>query len=1096
MKTHSRLFGVVSLIALVLASLPAIAQEAKDKDDKGPFKNLKYRLIGPAAGGRVSRSCGVAGDPFTYYAATAAGGVWKSTDGGLVWKPIFDDQPTASIGAMAVAPSDANVIYVGSGEANIRGNVQPGNGIYKSTSAGKSWTHVWKQKGQIGHMIVHPANPDIAYAAVLGSAFGPNPERGIYRTTDGGKTWKQVLKKDADTGAIDVCFDPANPRILFAALWQTRRKPWEFTSGGPGSGLYRSEDAGETWKLVGPKTRAKAGNKPNGGGQVSGADDEDNGLPEGIWGRVGLAVAPSDSRRVYALIEAEKGGLYRSDDGGAKWSLVNPARYLRQRPWYFSTIHVDPANPDIVYCPSVRLLKTIDGGKSFRSIKGPHHVDHHDLWIDPKNGRRMIDSNDGGVDITTNGGETWHAPSLPICQFYHVSCDNSVPYRVMGTMQDQGTASGPSNSLSTTGISICDWHTVGGGEAGFAVAHPRDPNLVFAGEYGGFISRYDHRTRQASNIAGYPFNASGQGGEELKYRFQWTAPILISHHDPHVLFHAANVLFVSQDEGKTWKTISQDLTRNDRQKQKWSGGPITGDNTGVEIYGTIFSIAESPKQAGILWAGSDDGLVHVSKDAGKTWTNVTKNILGLPEWGTVCCIEASSRAAGTAYVAVDAHRLDDNKPYLWKTTDFGATWQSLAGKLAQDDYLRVVRADPATPGLIFVGSETGVSYSRDRGQTWERLKLNMPTAAVCDLVVKGNDLVVGTNGRSIWVLDDLTPLRQWAAFLPAPSGGEGPGVRGMKTTHLFEVQPAIRWRYHGENYAPEDRIPGDNPPKGAIIYYYLDKKPKDDIVLEILGAKGALVQKLSSKKADPEAAEDAPDVPWTIFKPTVLPAEAGINRAAWDLTGKGPRIIPGAKNDAGVPHRGPPVLPGTYTLKLSVDGKTLTGKVEVLPDPRPKISPADLQARHDLAMKVHADISRLSDMVIDLQTLRRQLADRIGIWKELPKTKELVAAAEKIMARSEALESQLHNPKAEVTYDILAMKGGAKLYSQLGPLFGTINESDGPVTQGMREVYEDLAKELAKLGAEHAAVLEALNRLNIQVRELQLQNVIIPMRKE
>ncbi|MCI0738610.1 MAG: hypothetical protein L0Y72_06160, partial [Gemmataceae bacterium] len=693
MRSH-RLIGMVAL-ALLSVCWSALAQEAKDETN--PLRHLKYRLIGPSAGGRVSRACGVAGDPMIYYLGAASGGVWKTSDGGLTWKSIFDDQPTSSIGAVAVAPSDPNVVYVGSGEANIRGNVAPGNGIYKSSDAGKTWQHVWKQKGQIGHIVIHPKSANVAYAAVLGSAFGPNPERGVYRTTDGGKTWNQVLKKDADTGAIDISIDPNNPRILFAALWQARRTPWNLTSGGPGSGLYRSDDGGDTWKLLGPKkSEGVKGGKGEG---------EKDGLPEGPWGRVGVAIAPSNSQRVYALIEAENGGLYRSDDGGDKWELVHGGRSVRLRPWYFGTVHVDPKNPDVVYCPSLRLLKSTDGGKTFKNLKGPHHVDHHDLWIDPKNPSRMIDSNDGGVDITTNGGATWYWPPMPISQFYHISVDNSVPYRVMGNMQDLGTASGPSNSLSSAGITLADWHTVGGGETGFSVADPIDPGIVYSGEYQGILTVYNHKTRQARNISAYPFNGSGRGAVELKYRFQWTAPLMISPHDPKTIYHGANVLFRTRDQGTTWEKISKDLTRDDTPKQQWSGGPITGDNTGAENYCTIFAIAESPLKKGVLWAGSDDGLVHVSQDDGKSWKNVTKSIPGLPEWGTVGCIEASRHGPGIAYVVVDAHRLDNNRPYLWKTTNFGESWMDLTANLHNDDYLRVVREDPARPGLLFVGSE-------------------------------------------------------------------------------------------------------------------------------------------------------------------------------------------------------------------------------------------------------------------------------------------------------------------------------------------------------------------------------------------------------
>jgi photosystem II stability/assembly factor-like uncharacterized protein len=1100
--------AALSFIVAALALFVPLAAQEKLKDEKKqekkkdaePVHHPKFRLIGPAAGGRVSRACGVVGDPMIYYAATASGGVWKSTDAGLTWKSIFDDQPTSSIGAIAVAPSDANVVYVGSGEANIRGNVMPGNGIYKSTTAGKTWQHVWKQKGQIGHIIVHPTDPDIAFAAVLGHAFGPNPERGVYRTTDGGKTWKQVLSKvlvtpaGKDTiGAIDVCFDPANPRILFAALWQARRTPWSLTSGGPGSGLYRSEDGGDTWKQLGPEAAtAPSPPAPLPGGEGSKGKDGESGLPPGPYGRIGIAIAPSNSQRIYALIEADKGGLYRSDDGGEKWQLVNPGRYLRQRPWYFSTVHVDPRNPDVVWCPNVRLLKSIDGGKTFKNVKGPHHVDHHDLWIDPENPARMIDSNDGGVDITSNGGLTWHFPMLPIAQFYHISVDAGVPYRVMGNMQDQGTASGPSNSLSSAGISVSDWHSVGGGETGYSVADPTDPDIVYAGEYAGIITRYDHRTRQARNISIYPTNPSGQGAVEQRYRFQWTAPILIS---PHVsgppspgtpgegsgvraIYHAANVLFRTQDAGRTWQKISPDLTRDDKSKQQWSGGPITGDNTTAEFYCTIFAIAESPRQAGVLWAGSDDGLVHVSSDAGKSWSNLTKSIPGIPEWGTVCCIEASRHDSATAFVVVDAHRLDDDRPYLWKTKDYGKTWTKLSGSLPQEEYLRVIREDPAVPGMLYVGSERGLWYSRDEGITWEKLKLNLPTCAVSDLAVKDNDLVVGTNGRSIFILDDLTPLRRWSPKL----AGE---------PYLFAPLPALRWRYHGENYAGEDRTPGENPPKGAIINYHLPGKPSGELKLDILDAKGALVRTLTSKKQEPDVDEEHPDQPWSPYKPTILPREPGINRATWDLNYEGPTIIPRAKNDAGVPHRGPPVPPGAYTLKLHVDGKALTGSVEVRLDPRVKLSAKDLVEQHELALQIRDDITKLSKTVIAVQLARKQLAVLREAWAEEPKAAPLARAALDLTARLDALEAKLHNPKAEVSYDILAMKGGAKLYSQQSFLYDTIKDGDGPVTQGMREVYADQRRELDRLLSEWREVVDGIQRFNERVREAGLGGVSV-----
>jgi len=1061
------------VLALWLMGLSAgiRADEEKEPEPKGgpeEFKYLQYRLVGPAAGGRVSRSMGIPGDPLLYYAASAAGGVWKTTDGGIHWKPIFDDQPISSIGSICVAPSDPNVIYVGSGEANIRGNVAAGNGIYKSTDAGKTWKHVWQQEGQIGKMIVHPTNPDTAYAAVLGHPFGPNPERGIYRTTDGGKSWHKVLYRNPDAGASDICFDPSNPQIIFAGLWQTRRRPWELVSGGPGSGLYLSRDGGDTWKQLTAK-----------------------GLPEGIWGRIGIAVAPSDSRRVYALIEAEKGGLFHSDDGGDKWTLVNAGHYLRQRPWYFSTITVDPANPDVIWCPSVRLLKSIDGGHTFKQAKGLHHPDHHDLWIDPKNPKRMIDSNDGGVDISTNGGETWYAPPLPIAQFYHVAADNQVPYHISGTMQDLGTAAGPSNSLCTAGIQVSDWYMVGGGETGFTAPDPANPLIVYAGEYGGYISRYDHTTRQARNISIYPTNPSGHGAEDLRYRFQWTAPILVSVHDSRVVYHGANVLFRTTDGGMTWKAISPDLTHNDRSKQRWSGGPITGDNTGVEYYGTIFAIAESPKQQGLLWAGSDDGLVHLSRDGGKNWENVTKYIPGLPEWGTVCCIEASRFDPGTAYVVVEAHRLDDMRPYLFKTADFGKTWDKLSVKMAPEIYLHAVREDPKRKDLLFAGTERGVIFSRDGGSTWQDLKLNLPAVAVHDLVVKDDDLVVGTNGRSIWIFDDLTAIRDMGSRI------------AENDVHLFPVQPTVRWRYHTPVEAPKQKPAGANPPRGAVVQYFLKKKPKNPLTLEIFDAQGTLVRKFSSVPEPEEFPADDPDEQEERPKKTVLTTHLGVNRVVWDLCHTGAVHIPKAKTDGGDPKIGPFVPPGTYSLKLTVDGKIAQSMVLVLPDrrllksgPQPA-NPANFDEEYVKAnlfsLTLRDDISRLSQIVMRLRSIRGQLISRNELLKDNPKAGALIQSSKELITKLDALEAKLHNPKAEVVYDILAQQGGAQLYSKMVFLFEFTKDSDGPVTQGMREVYEEQNRELKQLETAFQSLLTAdLAKQNETAKSLDIPGVIVP----
>jgi photosystem II stability/assembly factor-like uncharacterized protein len=1021
------------------------------------FKALKYRLIGPAAGGRVSRVAGIPGDPTTYYAATASGGVWKSTDSGATWASIFDDQPISSIGSIAVSRSNPNVIYVGSGEANIRGNVAAGNGIYKSVDAGKNWTHVWSQEGQIGTMVVHPSNPDIAFAAVLGHAFGPNAERGVYRTIDGGRSWKQVLKKDADTGASDIAMDPSNPAILFAGFWQARRLPWDLVSGGPGSGLYVSRDGGETWKAL-----------------------TGNGLPEGIWGKVGVAVAASDPQRVYALIEADKGGLFQSADGGENWVLVNPARQLRQRAWYYSTLTVNPQNPNDVWFPQVPLVHSIDGGKTLQVVKDVPHGDNHDVWIDPTNPRRMIVGNDGGVVLSANGGETWSAPRLPISQFYHVSVDSRTPYNVAGAMQDLGTAQGP--SLSRTGeISLANWHGVGGGEAGYVVSDASDPNIVYAGEYLGIITRYDHRTGQSHNVSAWPENPSGHGGEDMRYRFQWTAPIAASPHDPKVIYHGAQVIFRTRNGGQSWDVISPDLTRNDTAKQKWAGGPITGDNTGVETYCTVFAIAESPKQAGVIWAGSDDGLVHVTRDGGKNWTNVTAAMSGLPEWATVSLIEPSPFDAATAYVVIDAHRLDNMKPYLYKTADFGKTWTRLDATLPQDVYLHAVREDPSRRGQLYLGTERGVMYSTDDGRAWQPLKLNMPTVAVHDLVVKSDDLVVATHGRSLWILDDLQPVRNMdARVLASP-------------LHLFPAADAVRWRVGDGSWASGyARYP--NPPVGASIYYFLKDKPKGALTIEILDARNRVVRTLSSVPREPdmsseyELAEDS--------KKKALAVEPGVQRAVWDLGWEGAVKIKGGKIDTGDPAFGPRAVPGAYTVRLTVDGQTLTSPLTVVPDPESTASVSDLEAQLAFGLRVRDDISKLTGLVNQLRSVRDQLQARARAL-ETRKTEgpvsTLLTASQEAVRKADALEAKFHNPSADVVYDILAMRGGSKLYSRLAPLQMWSIESEAPPTTGMLQVLEAQEKELAGLETEARALLAGdVASVNAQAAKLGLAFVIVP----
>jgi photosystem II stability/assembly factor-like uncharacterized protein len=1067
MSTRGFRRSLTSVLLLLLAAsafaapptkkaAPAPQPPGDGLQDLPELKALKYRLVGPAWGGRASRVAGVPGNPLVYYLATASGGVWKSVDGGVSWAPIFDDQPVSSIGSLAVAPSDPNVIYVGSGEANIRGNVAAGNGIYKSVDAGKTWSHVWTQEGQIGQMAVHPRNPDIAFAAVLGHAFGPNPERGVYRTTDGGRTWKQVLKKNAETGASAVTLDPSNPNIVFAGLWEARRYPWDLKSGGPGSGLYVSRDGGDSWK------------------QLTGG-----GLPEGIWGKVGVAVAPSDGRRVYALIEAEKGGLYRSDDGGESWTLASGSHELRQRAWYYTTLTVSPANPDEVWCPQVPLLKSIDGGKTFEHVNGPPHGDHHDLWIDPQNPKRVIGADDGGVYFT-NDGETWTAAQLPIGQCYHVSADNRVPFHVACALQDIGTAQGPSETLSRVGIRNTDFHGVGGGEAGWVVSDPSDPDVVYAGEYLGYLSRYDDRTGVERNVSPWPENPSGHGGEDMRYRFQWTAPIAVSPHDPKVVYYGGNVVFRTADGGQSWSVISPDLTRNDKSKQKWAGGPITGDNTGVETYDTVFVIAESPVRKDLIWAGSDDGLVHVTEDGGKTWRDVTANIPGIPEWGTTGMIEPSRFDPRAAYLVIDDHRMDDNRPYLWKTADLGRTWKRLDGGLPRDVYLHSVKEDPARKGVLYLGTERGVAFSRDDGATWHALRLNLPTVAVHDLVVKDDKLVLATHGRSMWIFDDLEAVRE---PLPSPAAANG--------VYVYPVPEAVRWLYTANAYRGGWTTP--NPAGGARVYYWLKDEPKGDVTLEVLDAAGKVVTTLSSKAKEPTGSSEYAKEEKEQLDALALPKAAGVQRATWNLAWEGAEMIPGAKLDSGYPAIGPAAVPGAYTLRLTVDGKTATAPLTLKRDPRDRVADADLAEQLRFTLGIRDAITRLTRDVLRLRAVRRQLAERNELIEKDEKARPLIEPSKALIAKLDALEARLHNPRAEITYDVLAQKGGAQLYSRLAPLMDWSGGGEGAPTQGMREVFAAQVKELDGDEAELAGLLDRdLAALNQAAARLGVPGVYVP----
>ena len=1011
------LASIASMFILIVLfpSAASHAQQPAQQIDPKTYGGMKWRLIGPFRGGRALAVTGVSSQLNTYYFGAVAGGVWKTTDGGISWDPLFDKQTVSSIGSIAVADSDPNVIYAGTGEACIRGNISFGDGVYKSTDAGKTWTNIGlKDTRHIGKVIVHPANPDIVFVAALGHAYGTNTERGIFRTRDGGKNWEKVLYLDDRTGGIDIVFDPRNPHVLFAAMWEGYRTPWTLNSGGEKDGLYRSGDDGTTWKRM-----------------------EGNGLPEGPLGRIGVGVSGADSNVVYALIEAKKGGLYRSDDGGTNWSLITDDHRFRQRAWYFTHVWADPKNANTVYIANTGLYRSVDGGKTFERLNAPHG-DHHALWVDPNNTQRMINGNDGGATISVDGGKNWTTLlNQPTAQFYHVAADNDFQYRVYGSQQDN-TSIGIRTRTDRGYIDRGDWDPVGGGESGYVVPDPRDSNIVYADDEGPFFTRFDRSTGQAQSIQEWPEDLSGYAAVTQKYRHTWTMPIVISSHNPDVLYHTAQYVFRSTDGGRNWATISPDLTRNDKSKQQDAGGPITKDQYTVEYYDVIFTLAESPKQQGLLWTGTDDGLVQLTRDEGKTWTNVTPK--EMPEWAMVSLIEASPFDAGTAYAAVDAHKLDNFHPYIFKTNDFGKSWTKITTGLPDNSYVHAVREDPARKGLLYAGTETGAWVSFDDGGHWQSLQLNLPNTPVHDLLVHNNDLDIATHGRSFWVLDDLSPLRQVDASIAS------------EDAHLFKPQTATRTRFG--HFNPRRYAIGENPPEGAILYYSLKEAPKDPIKLELLDAQGKVLRAFTSAA---KKKEEAPEEWEHDEEAEHVPAAAGLNRFAWDLRLEPPVKIPAAIYDNGRPT-GPLVLPGGYQVRLTVAGKTSTAPFEVKFDPRVKTSEVDLRKQYDLMLKLRDRQDEMNKAILAIRDLRVQLLaleKRLGGREE---TKSVAAASSNLRKTTSDIEQELIQVNAKATED--EANYPVKLTSKFGYLNRVVDSADAAPTSAEEAVFAKLDQQL------------------------------------
>jgi photosystem II stability/assembly factor-like uncharacterized protein len=1010
------------------ASKPQTASHSEsEKPEDKLFKGMKYRLIGPFRGGRSLTAAGIPGDPTTYYFGATGGGVWKSTDGAMTWSPIFDKEGSGAIGSLAVANSEHNTIYVGTGEACIRGNIAQGDGVYKSLDGGKTWKNVGLRDSRaIGKVIVNPNNPDIVFVAALGHPYGPNAERGIFRTTDGGKNWEKVLYKDENTGGIDVAFDPHNPNILFAALWQARRTSWSLDDGGPGSGLYRSGDGGTTWKRL-----------------------EEHGLPKGPYGRIGIAVA-ANSDRVYALIEAHNpdGGLYRSDDGGETWDFVNPSHSLWERPWYYMHIFADPVNENVVYIMDVETYKSTDGGHLFNRVRVPHG-DNHGLWIDPKDTRRMIAANDGGVTVTLDGGQNWtREDNQPTAQFYHVITDTATPYRVYGAQQDSGTVAIASRSDDGS-IDRSDWYDVGGGEAGYIAPYPPDPNIVYAADYQGNITRFDKRIGQVKSITEQPELSDAWGAANLEHRFQWTAPVLISPHDPNTLYHGGERLFKTTDGGVHWEAISPDLTRNDKSKQRVSGGGITLDDSGTEYYDTIFAVAESPITKGVLWVGTDDGLVQLTRDEGKNWTNITPK--DLPEWSRISQVEASPHDPGTAYVAADRHQSDDLKPYIYKTSDYGKTWTKLVNGIPEGSFVRAVREDPKKKGLLYAATENGVYVSFNDGGEWRPLKLNLPTTPVHDLVIKNDDLVLATHGRAFWILDDISPLRQFSDDV------------AKQDVHLYT--PATAYRIQaGEKEGEEPHSPrrtGQNPPAGAVIYFYLKDAPKSgtETMLEILDSSGKVIRKYSSAETEPLDEPLGPDdkKPEKEVKP-----ETGLNRFVWDLRYEEAHRVPGYYLwEYGGGAKGPVAVPGQYQVKLTVGGASQVAPLELKLDPRVKVSQEDLAQQFTLLTQIHEELNHVYDAVNQIQDVRLQVA---GLKRRLPEntsTKPISSAADELEKKLVAVRDQLIDLTISADEDSLAYP--PQIDAKLAFLAIDVGSADSAPTEAEQLEFEKLKRQSGEL---------------------------------
>lgn len=991
--------------------------------DSGLYSALEWRNIGPFRGGRATAVSGVTSDPLTYYMGSTGGGVWKTTDAGESWSNISDGFfSTGSVGAIAVAESDPNVVYVGMGEAPVRGVMTShGDGVYKSDDGGKTWKNMGlKMTRHISKIAVHPKNPDVVFVAAQGSPYGATEDRGIYRSMDGGESWTKVHYVDENSGVSDLSMDMTNPRIIYAAYWDHRRFPWQVRSGGPGSGIWRSTDGGDSWEEL------------------------KRGLPGGVMGKIGVSVSKANPERVWAIIEAENGGLYRSDNGGDSWRLINPDRLLRARSWYYMHIQAHPTNPDHVFIMNAPLLESTDGGRTFRNMN-TRHGDNHQIWVNPENPDYMINANDGGANISINGGQDWsRQDNQPTAQFYRVNADNQFPYRVYGGQQDNSSVSILSRTTSG-GITNNDFYSVGGCESAYSAFDPDNPEYVYSGCYQGIIGEWNRATRATKDVMAYPIQGLGTNPRDVKYRFNWNAPIIASHHDPSVIYHAGNVVMRTKNRGVDWEVISPDLTKNDTTHLNWGGAPITNEGAGGEVYHTIYYLAESPHDANVLYAGADDGLLHITRDGGQNWTNITPPNL---EEGMVNQIEVSSHDPGTVYLAYNRYKFNDFTPHIFKSTDYGQNWERIVNGIEEEAHVRVVREDPAQKGLLYAGTELGIYISFDGGVKWTKFQQNLPVVPITDLKVHQNDLIAATQGRAFWIMDDLTPLHQIAEA-------------AQSDFFFFEPRSVVRMN-GGRSTNPAI---GRNPYPGTSLFYYLKEDVDSvEIKVEIKDAEGTVVRTFASDATERQER---------------LSKSSGLNRLNWNLNMTNFDGVDGIF--VGLGAGGHRVAPGNYTVTMTYGEMESTHTLEVTPDPRWKATPGQYREQETLLRQLRKSIIDLQSQITDLRSMRDQLED---LAERIPEDDfpEVHEAAGDLISEIDRIESEIVQPQQETFQDVINFPN--KLEVNLLHIYGTIDGLEPPVTGGQKQRVEDMQSAYTKILSDIVQLKEEkLAAFNAMIRE-------------